>query len=176
MNSTNELPEDLYPAIHISTQTTIPLLSQILAGFSIALIPISITSGLNEFLNTTNTIDTKTIAIICFGLSAFFFWSTTESCINSQSWDYFILSEKYLKHINLSGSESYLNKCIAECEHWHTMAAVLYRIGLLLIVVGVMFLLWPYSHNLIIGATIFIVIFLSILILYKSYRVRKFYK
>jgi len=151
------------PGLYKSTQTTIPILAQIMIGVSFAMIAICIKLEFsNEIIWILNT---KNIAISLFGFSGFSFWLTTESCINSQTWNYFSLEKEYRLYQNLSEDRAYVDDCMHFCKFWHRLAVILYRFGSLFLVSGVLLLLWPISRIVVLLiAALYILSFIFFLI------------
>jgi hypothetical protein len=134
------------PALFTTTQTTIPILTQIMAGFSLAAIAIAASAASSISIPCLPfELTTKGVSLALIGLSALLFLFATEACIKSQAWDYFVLSEDRRKFIDLSDTEDYIDKCLTERDSWHRIAVWSYRLGIISIMLGTAFLFWPLS-------------------------------
>jgi hypothetical protein len=162
------------PALYLSTQTTVPILTQIMAGISLALITVAL--SVQKSVEIWGGIDTSNVALTLFGISAVLFWLATEACINSQGWDYFALSQERRDYKDLSTDKSYIDDCGNESEHWHTLAVRLYRFGGGFVVCGVLVLIWPTSFVTTLLVLALYVAVLGVFMLHKRKRMDRLLK
>lgn len=138
-------PQRTEPALYVTTQTTLPVLTQLMAAFSLAAVGIVASSTWSTtipFLQLT----TKEISLGLFATSVFLFVIATESCIKSHSWDYFSVSDERRKFWNLSTDPPYIEKCLKLSKLWHSRAVWFFRVGVFLSILGAAFLVWPLSR------------------------------
>lgn len=126
------------PSLYISTQTTIPVLTQIMTGFSVGALAIAASAPDKWSVDTIFlfNLTVRDWAFILFGISALSFLFTTEACVKSQSWDYFILSQERRDFNNTSDLKAYVEYCIVKSRLWHKTAVWAYRLGIMAIMLG----------------------------------------
>ena len=143
------------PALFITTQKTLPVLTTLMFGFSMGMLAIAATVELTPIilLSTVTNIDA---AYILLGLSAMLFIESTASCVKSHGWDYYSISMERRDNENISKVESYIKMCLKRNKLWHLIAAYCYNIGLFTVLSGAAFLALSFSKiaALIITATI----------------------
>ncbi len=135
------------PALYVTTQTTIPILTQIMAGFSLAAIGVAGSATWSETLPLLYQPSTKNISLSLLSISALLFLFATEACVKSQAWDYYALSDERRKFDDLRDTVNYISVCINESHKWHRIAVWSYRFGIISIMLGVAFLFWPISKS-----------------------------
>jgi uncharacterized membrane protein YqjE len=142
------------PALFLATQTTIPVLTQMMAGFSLAAVAIAASATWSATIPFLFQPTTREVSLVLISLSVLFFIFATTACIKSQSWDYFAVTEERRNYDNLQDTATYINKCLRERKTWHGIAVRAYRLGVLSIILGAAFLFWPLSRltSVIIGA------------------------
>jgi hypothetical protein len=137
------------PALYITTQTTIPILTTLMFTFAVAMIGV-IASGKWPIsvlpLSPSYQVNTRDVAYVLIGVSALLFIFATEACVRSHAWDYFAISDEHRKFSNISEDEGYKHDCSYHSRVWHAFAALAYTFGLILIMcgIGVLFLRVSY--------------------------------
>jgi uncharacterized protein YegP (UPF0339 family) len=136
------------PALLITTQTTVPVLTQLMVAFSLAAVGIAASSDLHTTIRfSLFELTTREITLGLFVVSVFLFVFATESCIRSHSWDYFAVSDERRRFLGFSDDRQYIMKCLKLSETWHALAVWSFRVGMLFTIVGAAFLVWPLAHR-----------------------------
>lgn len=133
------------PALFLTTQTTIPILTQMMVAFSLAAVAIAASATWSTPIPLLDA-TTKDLSLWFIALSVLFFVFATEGCIKSHSWDYFAVSLERREYWNYKDTREYIDKCVNHSKRWHSRAVWSYRIGVFLIVLGAASLFWPLSR------------------------------
>src|SRR5437016_6283890 len=113
------------PAVTITAQTTLPLLTTVMLTLSVILVAIV---GLQpeqpsiQFLNIT----IKNWTIVLLLGAALSFAISTEKCTKSQAWDYFSISEERRNFELLEDTEEYKSHCLRKVKVHYKFAAITY--------------------------------------------------
>lgn len=134
------------PALFLATQTTIPILTQMMAGFSLGAVGIAASATWSTTIPFLFQPTTREVSLVLLSVSVLFFVFATAACIKSQSWDYFAVPEERRNYDNLQDTVAYIDKCLKERKIWHGIAVRSYRLGVVSIILGAAFLLWPLSR------------------------------
>ena len=126
------------------TQTTLPLLSTVLAGFSVTIMVELITQP-----EAGQTCGLLNVGLTLLAVSVPLFLSSTIFSVWGQSYNYLILTPDVKEIMNFdlhdqSQWKNYLDASHTIWQKWHTSALILYYIGLLAFIAGIDLLLWKY--------------------------------
>lgn len=143
------------PALFITTQTTIPVLTTALFAFSLVMIDVGTGNSLKSeeiclpsWQQTATCLwqfKTTDAAYALLGIAAVAFLFSTQACVQSHAWDYYSIPAEQRAALKLSVEESYIKECTEKSENWHRWAILSYRVGILCGMYGVGFLFWSVS-------------------------------
>ena len=129
------------------TGTTMPLLSTVLAGFSVTIIV--------ELLTQTEAGQCGTplnIGLTLLAISVPFFLSSTIFSVWGQSYNYLILTKDVKEIMNFTHSaqewKNYLDASHTIWQKWHTSTILFYYIGLIIFISGIDLLIYKYVGNI----------------------------
>jgi hypothetical protein len=149
------------PALYITTQTTVPLLTTVMLTFSAVLIAIAALNltKLSVLLPLIH-VSLSDAALTSLSIAALLFVFTTEGCVKSQGWDYFAVSQERRDFENLEDAPAYKEYCLRRSKLWHTLAAWAFNYGTFFQLLGVMFLVWPFASFVSIIIVVYLVLHL----------------
>jgi hypothetical protein len=133
------------PALFVTTQTTIPLLTTAMFAFSLGLIGVAAITDWPTVTLPQCSIGTRDVAFPFLALSSFLFLFSTEACVVSHAWDYYQVPQERRDHDRLSKETTYIARCLKHSTAWHARAVWAYRIGFIAATLGLLFLFWPVS-------------------------------
>jgi len=135
------------PALFLSTQSTIPRLTAILASFSLAMIAIAVRGGWESSSIEFRGIQLQSlpIAVALLGTAALLCIVSTEACVNSHGWDYSGLSSDRITDWNLPprSDAAYAALCAGRTRLWHRIAVWCYGLGSMFCLLGLAIIFWP---------------------------------
>lgn len=130
------------PALFLTTQSTLPVLTSLAFAFSVGAIALAANRDWPQTDFPLLAISNKQLGAHCFGFAALMFLFATNACVRSHSWDYGALSPERIKELNLTDDSHYKDRCYTNRNDWHRFAAVTYNAGALLLLVGLAALFW----------------------------------
>ena len=134
------------PAMPLTIQTTIPVLTTLLFSFSLAMIGViaTVKDWPSQPLCLLNR-ESKTIALWLWSMAAFFFLFSVIGCVKAHAWDYYALPQERRDAEGLSTKSSYKNRCSNFCWAWYKIAILNYYFGLATLLLGISALFYAVS-------------------------------
>jgi hypothetical protein len=134
------------PALLLTVQTTVPVLTTLLFTLSLTILGFLFTVEKWPDYNILGTgIMTKDVALWMLSLAAFLFLLVVVACVKSHAWDYHTLSKERRSDEKLSSEEHYVAKCENHAWSWYKAAIVGFYIGTSCLMAGVAALFYPRS-------------------------------
>lgn len=135
------------PALYVTTQTTLPALSALAAGFNFAAIGFVLTdTGITHSVIPFVVLDTKEISIFLLTVSSFLFLFSVTAWVKSHAWDYHALSTEQRSALEISIEEHYKSRCNTRSRLWHRFAAWGYNTATFLFLIGLSAMMWDISR------------------------------
>lgn len=147
------------PAMPLTTQTTVPMVTTLL--FTLSLAMIGFIGTVEKWPYTTVWVigkSSKDVSLWLLSLSAFLFLFTALGCVKAHAWDYFSISTERRTEEGLSSTASYVNKCWNYSWLWYKLAIWSYSLGAISLLLGVSLLFWPVSRFTSILSLIFLLL------------------
>jgi hypothetical protein len=135
------------PALPLTIQTTIPVLTSLLFTLSLAMLGfiVSVEKWPSWVLPVIGS-SSKDVVLWLLPLSAFLFLFTATGCVKAQAWDYFSIGSERRTEEKLSNEQVYVNKCYNYSWTWYKVAIWSYTFGVILLLLGIAVLFWPVSR------------------------------
>lgn len=135
------------PALYLTTQTTLPALGALAAGFNFAAIGFVLTvTGITHSVIPFVGLNTKEISIFLLTLSSFLFLFSVTACVKSHAWDYHALSNEQRSALEISTDIGYQSRCDNRSRLWHRFAAWSYNSATFIFLFGLSALMWDISR------------------------------
>jgi hypothetical protein len=152
------------PALFITTQTTLPVLTSLAFAFSVGAVALAAGQDWPRTDLPRLPWSNKEVAVTCFGVAALMFLLATNACVRSHAWDYGALSPERIAELELSSDAAYKERCNDKRNVWHQFAAVTYNLGALLLLTGLASLFWGvYGLLSLIYGGVVVVLFVGLL-------------
>lgn len=151
------------PALFITTQTTLPVLTSLAFAFSVGAVALAAGQDWPRTDLPRLPWSNKEAAVTCFGVAALMFLLATNACVRSHAWDYGALSPERIAELELSSDDNYKKRCKNKRKGWHQFAAVTYNLGALLLLIGLASLFWGvYGLLSLIYGSVVVVLFIGL--------------
>jgi hypothetical protein len=134
------------PALPLTIQTTIPVLTTLLFTLSLAMIGFIVSvQNWESFSLPILGSPSKDVALMLLSLSAFLFLFTATGCVKAHAWDYYSISPERRTEERLATTDSYINKCWNYSWVWYKVAIWSYSLGVIFLLLGTATLFWKVS-------------------------------
>jgi hypothetical protein len=146
MTAAEPLAEPDEPALPLTVQTTVPVLTTLL--FTLSLAMIGFVGSVEKWpFYTVPLVKTssKDIALWLFSSSAFLLLFTSIGCVKAHAWDYYSIPSERREEEALPSTQSYKNKCWNYSWLWYKFAIWCYTVGVITLLLGIGILFWPMS-------------------------------
>jgi hypothetical protein len=134
------------PALLLTVQNTLPVLTTLLFTLSLAMIGFIGTAEKWLYFDLPTGGSSKDLALWLLSASAFLFLLTATCCVKAHAWDYYSITLERRKEEGLSSEGRYKNRCWTYSWLWHKVAIWSYTFGVFALLLGVAILFWKMSR------------------------------
>lgn len=152
------------PALYITTQTTIPILTTLMFGLSLGILALAAGKDwpTGQLPSWAFHLQSKDTSLVLLGLASLLFLISTEACVKSHGWDYFALPEECRSRERLSTNNSYLERCSKRSQLWHKLAVYAYLLGFIMVLLGLSSALHPTCSTLSLILLVYLIVSLLV--------------
>ena len=135
------------PALLLTAQTTVPVLTTLLFTLSLAILGFIVTVEDSKWpkADIYEKITTKDVALWLISISALLFLITVGACVKSHAWDYYTLPKERRDAEGLSEAPHYTVRCENHAWAWYKLAIWGFYVGTWLLMAGVAAYFYPKS-------------------------------